>query len=90
MFDLLDRPKLHAWAEVVDDQPFMWRTLFRNGCRTTSRVANLRQTPMLHMRLDADYNGWWMCLIPIEVIREIGLALPAFIKWDDAEYLPPR
>jgi galactofuranosylgalactofuranosylrhamnosyl-N-acetylglucosaminyl-diphospho-decaprenol beta-1,5/1,6-galactofuranosyltransferase len=49
-------------------------------------VANLRQTPMLHMRLDSDYNGWWMCLIPLEAIREVGLPLPAFIKWDDAEY----
>jgi len=27
-----------------------------------------------------------MCLIPTEIIREVGLALPAFIKWDDAEY----
>jgi len=27
-----------------------------------------------------DYNGWWMTLIPVEVIREIGLSLPLFIK----------
>src|SRR5260221_8362191 len=26
-----------------------------------------------------------MCLIPARVIRELGLALPVFIKWDDAE-----
>ncbi len=38
------------------------------------------------MRLDADYNGWWMCLIPTSILREIGLSLPAFIKWDDAEF----
>ena len=86
MFDLLDRPKLHAWAEVVDDEPFMWRALYQEKLPHDFSAANLRQTPMLHMRLDADYNGWWMCLIPIEVIREVGLALPAFIKWDDAEF----
>ncbi|WJL95112.1 glycosyltransferase [Microbacterium sp. ET2] len=86
MFDLLDRPKLHAWAEVVDDGPFMWRTLFQEKMPHDFSVANLRQSPILHMRLDADYNGWWMCLIPVSVIREIGLSLPAFIKWDDAEY----
>ena len=40
----------------------------------------------LHRRVDVDYNGWWMCLIPTEVIREIGLSLPMFIKWDDAEF----
>jgi galactofuranosylgalactofuranosylrhamnosyl-N-acetylglucosaminyl-diphospho-decaprenol beta-1,5/1,6-galactofuranosyltransferase len=38
------------------------------------------------MRMDADYNGWWMCLIPLDAIRKVGLSLPAFIKWDDAEF----
>ena len=27
-----------------------------------------------------------MCLIPTSVIKEIGLSLPMFIKWDDAEF----
>lgn len=26
------------------------------------------------------------CVIPKEIISEIGLSLPVFIKWDDAEY----
>ncbi|OZD42145.1 glycosyl transferase [Rhodococcus sp. 06-1477-1B] len=86
MFDLLDRPKLHAWAEVVDDAPFMWRALYQERLPHDFSVANLRQSPLLHMRLDADYNGWWMCLIPTSILREIGLSLPAFIKWDDAEF----
>ncbi|GAA1467531.1 glycosyltransferase [Microbacterium thalassium] len=86
MFDLLDRPKLHAWAEVVDDVPFMWRNLFQERMPHNFGETNLRQTPILHMRMDADYNGWWMCLIPVETIRKVGLALPAFIKWDDAEF----
>ena len=86
MFDLLDRPKLHAWAEVVDEVPFMWRTLYQEEFPHDFSASNLRQTKILHQRLDSDYNGWWMCLIPMETVREIGLALPAFIKWDDAEY----
>lgn len=86
MFDLLDRPKLHAWAEVVDDTPFMWRTLYQEEFPHDFSASNLRQTKVLHQRLDADYNGWWMCLIPMETVRAIGLSLPAFIKWDDAEY----
>lgn len=86
MFDLLDRPKLHAWAEVVDEVPFMWRTVNQERMPHDFAVANLRQSPSLHARLDADYNGWWMCLIPTEVIRAVGLSLPAFIKWDDAEF----
>lgn len=86
MFDLLDRPKLHAWAEVVDEKPFMWRVPQQEDWPHDFSVANLRQSRKLHARLDADYNGWWMCLIPVEVIRQIGLPLPAFLKWDDAEY----
>ncbi|WP_353112108.1 glycosyltransferase [Microbacterium sp.] len=86
MFDLLDRPKLHGWAEVVDEHPFMWRNLYQEEMPHDFGVANLRQSPLLHMRMDADYNGWWMCLIPVEAIREVGLSLPAFIKWDDAEF----
>jgi len=86
MFDLLDRPKLHGWAEVVDEDPFMWRNLYQEEMPHDFGAANLRQSPLLHMRMDADYNGWWMCLIPLEAIREVGLALPAFIKWDDAEF----
>lgn len=86
MFDLLDRPKLHGWAEVVDDRPFMWRNLYQEKMAHDFSAANLRQSPLLHMRMDADYNGWWMCLIPVEAIRKVGLSLPAFIKWDDAEF----
>lgn len=86
MFDLLDRPKLHGWAEVVDDGPFMWRNLYQEKMPHDFGASNLRQSKLLHMRMDADYNGWWMCLIPLDAIRKVGLALPAFIKWDDAEF----
>ena len=86
MFDLLDRPKLHGWAEVVDEHPFMWRNLYQEKMPHDFGSSNLRQSPLLHMRMDADYNGWWMCLIPLDAIRTVGLSLPAFIKWDDAEF----
>ena len=87
MFDLYNRSVLHTFGEVVDPfrivpaQPHADMEL-----RHDFGVANLRQTAWLHRRVDVDYNGWWMCLIPTKVIREIGLSLPLFIKWDDAEY----
>lgn len=86
MFDLLDRPVMHAFAEVIDPAPFVWQTQFKDNFPHDFRVSNLRQTRMLHARMDSDYNGWWFCLIPTVVIRAVGLSLPAFIKWDDAEY----
>ncbi|RZS68482.1 galactofuranosylgalactofuranosylrhamnosyl-N-acetylglucosaminyl-diphospho-decaprenol beta-1,5/1,6-galactofuranosyltransferase [Agromyces ramosus] len=84
MFDMYDRAKLHALAEVVRPHDFMWGPITPG--RHDLGDANLRQTPWLHRRYDVDYNGWWMCLIPVSVVREVGASLPAFIKWDDAEY----
>ncbi|QZY51177.1 glycosyltransferase [Leucobacter tenebrionis] len=86
MFDLLDKPVMHAWAEVVRPDPFMWGPSFEEQHRHDFRKQNLRQTAWMHARLDADYNGWWMCMIPKRIIEQIGLPLPVFIKWDDAEY----
>ena len=37
-------------------------------------------------RAEAQYNGWWTCLIPAEVIARIGMPLPVFFQWDDVEY----
>jgi galactofuranosylgalactofuranosylrhamnosyl-N-acetylglucosaminyl-diphospho-decaprenol beta-1,5/1,6-galactofuranosyltransferase len=37
-------------------------------------------------RYDAGYNGWWACLVPSEVVRDIGYPMPAFFQWDDIEY----
>ena len=45
----------------------------------------LRDSPKLHRRADSDFN-WWMCLIPTQIMREIGLAQPLFIKFDDVDY----
>jgi galactofuranosylgalactofuranosylrhamnosyl-N-acetylglucosaminyl-diphospho-decaprenol beta-1,5/1,6-galactofuranosyltransferase len=36
-------------------------------------------------RVDADYNAWWCCLVPSEVLAEVGLPLPIFYQWDDIE-----
>ena len=37
-------------------------------------------------RVDAHYNAWWSCLIPAEVVAELGLPMPVFFQWDDVEY----
>ncbi|MGG5171218.1 glycosyltransferase [Pseudarthrobacter sp. J1738] len=87
MFDLHHRTALHTFGEIVSpsriqpEQPLEEMEMGHDFLR-----SNLRQTPWMHRRVDVDYNGWWMCLIPTSVIREIGLSMPVFIKWDDAEY----
>ncbi len=86
MFSLYDRSVLHAFAEAVAPYRWWWGTAPNTKGRHDFGRRNLRNTPWLHRRADADYNGWWMCLIPTRIIRELGLAMPVFIKWDDAEY----
>ena len=87
MFDLYSRSVLHTFGEVVDPYRFVPAQPHADmELRHDFSVANLRQTAWLHRRVDVDYNGWWMCLVPTKVIKEIGLSLPLFIKWDDAEY----
>jgi galactofuranosylgalactofuranosylrhamnosyl-N-acetylglucosaminyl-diphospho-decaprenol beta-1,5/1,6-galactofuranosyltransferase len=87
MFDLYNRTVLHTFGEVVN--PYRFQPSLPSDDMVLGhdfQSSNLRQTSWLHRRCDVDYNGWWMCLIPTSVIREIGLSLPLFIKWDDSEY----
>lgn len=87
MFDLYNRTVLHTFGEIVN--PYRFQPDLPSDEMILGHDfhgSNLRQTSWLHRRCDVDYNGWWMCLIPTKVIREIGLSLPVFIKWDDAEY----
>jgi galactofuranosylgalactofuranosylrhamnosyl-N-acetylglucosaminyl-diphospho-decaprenol beta-1,5/1,6-galactofuranosyltransferase len=86
MFSLYDRSVLHAFAESIAPGKWWWESSPNTKARHDFGRRNLRNTPWLHRRAEADYNGWWMCLIPTKIIREIGLAIPVFIKWDDAEY----
>ena len=87
MFDLYNRTALHTMGEVVNPWRFQPdKPVAEQVTGYDLAVTNLRSTSWMHRRIDADYNGWWMELIPTSVIKEIGLSLPVFIKWDDAEY----
>ncbi len=86
MFNMYERSVLHSWAETVKEWLFFWGPVSGTTQAHNFAVKNLRATAWVHKRFDVDYNGWWMCLIPVDVIRKIGLSLPLFIKWDDAEF----
>lgn len=53
----------------------------RWALRDESVVDNIQER-----RIDAEYNAWWSCLVPSEVVTEIGLPMPYFFQWDDIEY----
>ncbi len=47
---------------------------------TPQGLAFFNETPLI------DYNAWWFCTIPTDVIRAIGLPPRLFIRGDDIEY----
>ncbi|MGK2867218.1 MAG: glycosyltransferase [Mycobacterium sp.] len=91
MLNLQEPSHLHVMGEMVDAENFMW-----TGAVNTEYDHNFAKYPLndeeqersrlLHRRIDVDYNGWWMCMIPRQVAEELGQPLPLFIKWDDSEY----
>ena len=86
MFSIYRKTQLHSFGERVKPYSFWWGSAPGVFGNWDFAERNLRSTRWLHARVDVDYNGWFMCLIPTAVIAEIGLSLPVFIKWDDAEY----
>lgn len=86
MLHLDDRAVLYTRGEVWDDNLVWMKPSGGSDYDVDFAENTLRETPDLHRRVHADFNGWWMCLIPTKVIREIGLSIPVFLKFDDIEY----
>lgn len=67
-----------------------WGKLGRNWLPLVEGVGTDLSDPA-SMRLwarvpQADYNGWWFCLMPMTALRRCGLPIPCFIRGDDIEY----
>lgn len=86
MFSLYAKSRMHSFGEIVQPWRFWWQSAPGVFVDWDFSARNLRSTRWLHKRIDVDFNGWFMCLIPRQVLDEIGLSLPLFIKWDDSEF----
>ncbi|GAA5169104.1 glycosyltransferase [Pseudonocardia eucalypti] len=89
MLNLQARSHLHTMGEVVDRYKFKWGPaphVEHDHDFAKYPLRHATKSKDLHRRIDVDYNGWWMCLIPRTVAEKLGLPLPLFIKWDDTEY----
>ena len=88
MLNLLHPAHLHISAERADPElllvgipmPGALREAFLLG--TDERLLPVNQ----ERRVDTEYNGWWSCLIPAEIVRAVGYPLPLFFQWDDIEF----
>lgn len=91
MLNLQEPSHLHVMGEMVDSSNFMWTNAVNteydhNFAKYPLNDEEQPRSRLLHRRIDVDYNGWWMCMIPRQVAEELGQPLPLFIKWDDADY----
>jgi galactofuranosylgalactofuranosylrhamnosyl-N-acetylglucosaminyl-diphospho-decaprenol beta-1,5/1,6-galactofuranosyltransferase len=91
MLNLQEPSHLHVMGEMVDQANFMWTNAVNteydhNFAKHPLNDEEDSRSQLLHRRVDVDYNGWWMCMIPRQVAEELGQPLPLFIKWDDADY----
>ena len=81
MLFLLNPDYLNVGAEDVD------LSKLQHGRKVPKALGNSSMlTSNQERRVDAGYNAWWTCLIPAEVVAQIGLPLPIFFQWDDVEY----
>ena len=86
MFSIYARTRLHSFGEVISPWRFWWLSAPGVFQDWDFGARNLRSSRWLHRRVDVDFNGWFMCLIPRRILDEIGLSLPLFLKWDDSEF----
>ncbi|WP_246360770.1 glycosyltransferase [Haloechinothrix aidingensis] len=89
MLNLLHPHQLHVgaeWASLNTLEP----GIPSRHSHATADLLGLRpgmdRPDRQDRRVDSGYNGWWSCLIPAEVVDEVGYPMPFFFQWDDAEY----
>lgn len=86
MLSLVHPTRLHSFGERVNRRGMWWGPVDPALADLDLSLATVDRMPELSRRIDVDFNGWWMCLIPADLIAEQGASLPLFLKWDDAEF----
>jgi galactofuranosylgalactofuranosylrhamnosyl-N-acetylglucosaminyl-diphospho-decaprenol beta-1,5/1,6-galactofuranosyltransferase len=88
MLNLLHPGNLHISAERADPEDLRVGIPIAGALTDASLLGRGKDgLPRVQdRRVDTEYNGWWSCLIPAEVVRTIGYPLPLFFQWDDIEF----
>lgn len=81
MLYLLHPDRVHVGAEVADLQKLQAGIQVKDAFLDRNVLKKRQET-----RVDAGYNGWWSCLIPSEIVSQVGYPLPLFFQWDDIEF----
>ncbi len=86
----LEEPNMfHEDVGYMHEGGGYFATKLPNFEQRTIDVSKLESCMLLETftpRVNNKYAAWWYCCIPISTIEKNGLALPLFIRGDDAEY----
>lgn len=88
MLNLLHPAHLHISAERADPEDLKVGIPMEGALKEAYLLGfDQFELPInQERRVDTEYNGWWSCLIPAEIVRAIGYPLPLFFQWDDIEF----
>jgi GT2 family glycosyltransferase len=66
-----------------------WAGVWKNKIKSIGKGKNLKNINNLLLTdyfEEGNYNAWWFCCIPLNVINNKNLPMPFFIHGDDIEY----
>ncbi|MGH8966371.1 MAG: glycosyltransferase, partial [Actinomycetes bacterium] len=67
MFSLFAKSRLHSFGEIINRYRFWWMSPPTVQPDWDFGERYLRSSRWLHRRIDVDFIGWFMCLIPTHV-----------------------
>ena len=70
---------------IHESSGFMGKTFSVSNDHDTD-VSELRGCLSADAEKEANFNAWWLCAIPVSVIRRGGLSMPLFFVYDDVEF----
>lgn len=76
----LDEPYLQVEAGAV------WNAGNQLGLKKNLDLRSLDAVLYNEIEEYREYNAWWYCCMPMELVNEENLPLPLFIRGDDLEY----
>src|SRR5690625_3686216 len=86
LFSSQQPTRLITHTEAVRSGFFQWTAADRVRGSVDLAGTTPADWTFLSQRVVANYTGWWGTLFPPGTAADLGLPVPLFLKWDDAEY----
>jgi GT2 family glycosyltransferase len=86
LFDAATPTTLSRLGAAIDPTRFAVTSLLGTPMNVDLAHTSVSDHAWLGPAYSADFQPWWMCLVPRAAVEAIGLPMPFFIEWDDVEF----